>query len=544
MAEFSLVPVEAPNPQQAAAVGKAVQGRNFSLSPVDPTLGAVAKGVTDQGKAGLLTGTGAFQHHEPAAQKLGKLPFTHQAILSMMDNKDERKAFLEQTYGKGSVSEDSKGLIVRGKDGKPLRASSGFFASLVGDAPETVLGIAGAAEGGASGAIAGPVGAFVGAVGGAMAGAAGGKTLKEGAKAAAGMYRKSAGQYARTIAGAAEGGAEGEIGGKVIGGAVGKLTRGPLPSLFTGANAESRAMTERTLAGGARPPAQSTMPDARKLQRIAILADKISGPSKSIDRANKGYLFQSADKILTKAGLRGGSKQSTLKSMEGLDTALTTQQTGQMIQQAALTTLHSVQGSKQVGGRKVEAYLKSLAQNGRSPEDAYNWLVHGGQTDRLDQFIRIMGKNSQVTQAVQQQALKHVFAGAMEEAGEGGMKGLKGWMSQFTEKQQKLLFPNGLDSDLKMLDKEINFLYPGVKDPAMAGFKGGSVMEKKFYERWYHQGVGALYRAFLQQPAVIRRLAIGFKGDSVQRAAARNGLREMFYFGAIEASEPDLDKNP
>jgi hypothetical protein len=153
-----------------------------------------------------------------------------------------------------------------------------------------------------------------------------------------------------------------------------------------------------------------------------------------------------------------------------------------------------------------------------------------------------MGNNSQVTEAVRQQALKHAFAGAMEEAGEGGMKGLSSWMNQFTEKQQKLLFPGGLHDDLKMLDKEIHFLYPSIKDPAMAGFKGGSLMEKKFYERWYHQAVGAVYRGFLQNPAVIRRLAIGFKGDSPQRAAARNGLREMLYFGAIEASEPDLDK--
>lgn len=537
---MGFVPDAAPQP--ANPIGPA-EGKFVPDAPgTQATLGAIGKGVKNQGRAGDMMLTESFKPHPPAAPKLGKLPFTHQALLSMMDNKDERKAFLEKTYGAGSVSEDSKGLIVKGKDGKSLRASSGFFASLVGDAPETTLGIAGAAEGGVAGSVAGPAGTFVGAVGGAMAGAAAGKTLKEGAKAVTGTYRKTPGQYARQIAGAAEAGAEGEVGGKVVGGAIGKLTRGPLPGLITGATADTRSMTERVLKGGARPPAQSTMPDARKLQRIAIVADKLSGPGKGIDRANRGYLKDAAGKILDKVGLRGNIKQSTLKSLEGSEDAISTQQTGQMIQQAALTTLHGLQGSKQVGGRKVEAYLKSLAGNARSPEDAYNWLVHGGQTDRLDQFFRVMGKNSAVTAAVQQQALRHVFAGAMEEAGEGGMKGLSGWMGQFTEKQQKLLFPAGLDGDLKMLDREIKFLYPGAKDPSMAGMTTGAMMQKKFYERWYHQGVGALYRSFLQQPVVIRRLAVGFKGDSRQRMAARTGLREMFYFGALEASEPNEDQ--
>lgn len=546
MADFSLVPADAPpDPGQGAAVKAAVTGRNFSLSPVDPKLGAVAKGVSGGGRASDMMLTESFQPHPPAGPKLSKLPFTHQAILSMMDNKEEKRSFLEQQYGKGSVTEDSKGMIVKDKDGKSYRASSSFMAHLVGDAPETMLGIAGAAEGGVAGAVAGPAGAFVGAVGGGMAGAAAGKTLKEGAKAATGNYHKKPGEYAREVAGAAEAGAMGEVGGKVVGGVVGKLTRGPLPGLITGANAETRAMTDKVLRGGARPPAQSTMPDAKKLQRIAIIADKLSGPSKAIDRANRGYLHQAAGKILDKVGLKGGVKQSTLTSMESSDSAISTQQTGQMIQGAAKSVIQNFQASLlKPTGQTVKgiAYLKQLVGSAKSPEDAYNQLVHSGQTDKLEKFIQLVGKNSPVTQAVQQQALRHAFAGAMEEAGEGGMKGLTGWMSQFTEKQQKLLFPGGLHGDLQTLDKEIKFLYPGTKDPSMAGMTSGAMMQKKFYERWYHQGVGALYRSMLQQPAVIRRLAIGFKGDSSQRAAARMGLREMFYFGALEASEPDLDK--
>lgn len=517
---------------------------------VDPMLNAVAKGVKNQGRINpqeLLLGE-SFQHHAPAPQKLGRLPFTHQAILAMMDNPDERKAFLEKEYGAGSVSQDKHGLIVKGKDGKPLRASSSFLASLVAEAPETTLGIAGAAEGAGIGAAAGPAGAFAGAVGGAATGAAAGKTLKEGAKAVTGTYRKTAGQYTASVAGAMEGGAEGEIAGRGANKVLGRLTRGPLPGLITGATPESKAMTERVLAGGARPGPQSTMPDARKLQRIAIIADKLSGPSHAIDRANRGYLQDQADRILTRAGLNRTAKTATMKSMEGTDAALSSQQTGQMVQNGAKSFLAAVKASnlKPAGPTlKAVEYARKLAAPGMTPENAYNLLVHGGQTDMLEKTLTAFGKNSPITQAVQQQALRHAFIGAMEETSENaGMTGLSKWMGQFTEKQQKLLFPNGLADDMKLLDKEIKFLYPAVKDPSVAGFTTGSMMQKKFYERWYHQGVGALYRSFLQQPAVIRRLAVGFRGNSMQRTAAKTGLREMFYFGALEMSEPQQQEQP
>lgn len=544
MAGLTFVPDSTQTTPSGAPAGEGLKFVPDSAG-TQAMLGGIAKGVKDQGRATsdmLMTGSG--QHHAPV-QKLERLPFTHQAILATMDNPEERRSFLEQTYGQGSVSQDKHGLVIKGKDGKMYRGSSSFAANLVAEAPETVLGIAGAAEGGAAGAIAGPAGAFVGAVGGAMAGAAAGKTVKEGAKAATGNYHKTPGQYAKGIAGAAEAGAEGEMGARGVAKVASRLTRGPLPRFITGSTNETEAMTQRTMAGGARPPPQSTMPDAKKIQRIAIIADKLSGPSQGINRANKGYLQDRAHAILNQTGLARQVSAATLKSMEGADSAISTQQTGQMIQNAAKTQLFSTQGAARIKGMKAEAYMKTLAANSRSPEDAYNWLVHGGQTDRLDKFFKLVGPTSPVTQAVQQQALRHVFAGAMVEAGENtGMRGLSDILGQYTEKQQKLLFPNGLDADLKMLDKEIKFLYPGVKDPSMAGMTSGAMMQKKFYERWYHQTVGALYRGVLQQPSVIRRLAIGFRGTSAQRTAAKAGLKEMFYFGAVEASEPQTKEAP
>lgn len=533
--QWNDAPAAAPMPVPKAANG----------SGIDPSavkwLGAVAQGVQNKGR--VTADQQSFQHHPPV-QKLGQMPFTHQAVLASMDNKQEKIAFLEKEYGPGSVTEDKRGLIVKGKDGKMLRASSGFWANVVSEAPETVLGMGGAALGAAEGAIAGPAGAFTMAVGGAMAGATAGKGIKEAVKGATGTFRKTPGQLGRALAGAAEGGAAGEIGGRVVGPVLSRLTRGPLPGLVTGATAETRAMTERTLAGGARPPAASTMPDARKLQRIALLADKLSGPSHGIDRANRGYLHERADAILRRAGLGGGRRSATVRSMSETQPTLSTQQTGQMIQSSARTALQQFAASNLTPtGQTVKAiaYLRQLdAAAARTPEDAYKWLVQRGQTDRLQKFIGVTGGlRSPVAQAVQNQALRHLLAGAMMETVENkGMAGISKGLEQFTEAQQRILFPNGLHEDLRLLDREIKFLYPAAKDPAMAGFTAGSVMQKKFYERWWHQGVGFLYRGILQQPATIRRLAVGFRGTSPQRTAAKAALKEMFYFGAIEASEP------
>lgn len=519
-------PANSPAPKAAAGSG------------IDPAsvhwLGAIAKGVQNQGR---VTADQQSGRHHPPVQKFGQMPFIHQAVLASMNGKEEKKLFLEKEYGAGSVTEDKRGLIVKGKDGKMLRASSGFLANVVSDAPETLLGIAGAVSGGA-------VGGPVGAIAGAAAGAGAGKTIKEGAKAITGTYHKTPGQYARGVERAMEGGAIGEVTGRGTGKVLSRLSRGPLPKLITGATPETKAMTERTLAGGARPPPQSTMPDARKIQRIAILADKLSGPSHAIDRANKGYLYERADKILQKAGLGSGKRKSAVKSMEGTDAALSTQQTGQMIQSSVRSVLQQFKASnlKPTGQTvKAVAYLKQLdAAAARSPEDAYKWLVARGQTDRLEKFIGVTGGlKSPVAHAVQDQALRHLLVGAMVEVTENkGMTGVIKGLGQFTEKQQKILFPGGLHEDLKLFDKEIKFLYPAIHDPGMAGFTSGSVMNKKFYERWYHQAVGAVYRGVLQQPAVIRRLATGFRGTSAQRTAAKAALKEMFYFGAIEASEP------
>lgn len=484
---------------------------------------------------------------DKAPPEMDELPFKNRTMLAAMDNPAEKQAYLEKAFGKANVTKDDKGFVVK-KDGKQFRASEGFLASMAADFPETAGGIIGAGEGALMGAPGGPAGALVGAVIGGGVGAASGKAAKETVKTFAGLNKKGVAGTAESIGKEGLGGAAGEVGGKVIGKGIGALSRGPLPAFLTGATKEIRTMTDKMLRGGARPPAASTMPDARKLQRVAILADKLSGPSPTIEKANTGYLRDQVDHILDKANLpkkvpgstpgispqKLGVREDIQGRLEGGTSALSSQQTGSLIQNTSKMMLNQAKG-------KAATYLATLTRAAKSPEDAYNWLTAPGQTDRMDRFVKIMGKNSAVVEAVQHQSLRHVLAGAMVRSADGkASDSLVAEMSKYTPKQQDMLFPNGLGKDLVTLGKEIKFLYPGPKDPAMASLTAGAIMQHVWYNRFYAQGTYALMRTVLQKPAVIRRLAIGFRGTSLQRKAAQTALSQMMYFGAIEASKADF----
>jgi hypothetical protein len=484
-----------------------------------------------EGRAGVRSESGRrFFSREKDFPSVG---FLDRSVLSAMDNKEEATTYFERKYGKGSVSSDKKGLIVT-IGGKKFRAGTDIVSDIVSQAPELALGTAGAA----AGAAGGPVGAALGA----GLGAATGKSIKEGIKAATGLEKKEPKEVVSSVMKEGVAGAVGEGAFRAFKAPISRLTRGPLPHFATDTTPESRAMTERTLAGGARPPPQSTLPAAKKIQRISILADKISGPNKSIDRANIGYLQDRAEGILSKAGVKGPAKDETMsRLMTTNQAAMSFQDTGRLIQNSARLMARPPNAAK----GKVGAYLRELSKVGKTPEDAYDYLVTPGQTDRLERFVGIMGQNSVVVEAVRQRALRHLLAGALDRSASGEAVGaLEKELSQFTIKQQRILFPKGLADDVKLFANEVQFLFPKIKDPAMAGFTAGGILGKIWYDRFYAQGYYSLMRAALQQPAMIRRLAIGFRGDSAQRIAARNALREMFYFGALEMTRPGEDPHP
>lgn len=488
------------------------------------------------------------------------LPFIDRSILSQMSNKDEAKAFLEKKYGSGSVSEDKRGLVVT-VDGKKMRARSGMIDALVGSAPKTALGIAGAV----GGAELGPGGSFAGA----GIGMAAGQAIEEGVKSATGVQRKSAGGIVGSVADAAVAGVEGEATGRVLKAVPSRLTRGPLPNWITGtrkdvpgglSGKERVDLIQDLTKKGAHLQPQATMPGSRVFARHALMADKIVGRDVKSEQANLDVLKGEVSRILDKAGVKGSAKLETMGRLEGETSEMDFQQTGQMIQYKAKFLLDKMRAAAKAGGKKPnakeEAYLSQLAAPGAKPVDIYDLVTRKGETDMMERFFKLAGdkpgKESDVVIAIRQRAVRQILAGALKRSQSGEAVGaIDAELSRFTVKQQKMLFPDGLAENLRLLSKQAQMVFPHIEDPAMGGMAAGEILGRsaiKFPKFWksrlVRQGYEALWRTALTSPKIVQRLAVGFKGNSAQRIAARNGLRAILYSGFVQADEGDESTNP
>lgn len=859
-----------------------------SAKPAEESIGAVT-GEAPKSKAPLANPFGKETLY-PGVDFSG-LPFMDRVHLKMADNLKEKESYLKNRYGKNSVvlepgPSGKKELFVT-INGKKYAAESGgaFSPSLVADAPEMIGMGGGAAAGAAYGSAAGPAGTVAGALVGAGVGGMFGKTAEEGTKSLEGFYNKTPAEYAQKVGMAGLTGMAGEAGGRGAALGLSRLSRGPLPNLISDTTPESRMLTERVLQGGARPPASSTMPGARKIQRIETLANKISGPPRKQEAANKKYLEDRVKSVLTKAGIPPQHAEAVLRELDSPTAALSTQKVGAEVQEAirahqsmleegvkdslsaarastessirhlnslaerykpgdlgldvaggisqarrefstssskvykqvdrltggraiyptkhaaaeaqklltlipeseaasravvkgiadyppfvtfeqaqrARTQLHDLmyeanltpgapkheygkvanaldrgfdmakklsagdfapptsavsaedaallgdfgiksatppdasglaesaraaarmlsaadefyaEGIKKfndvtinrlvqsarsglppdpsviakvilqpgqearvteirkligedtfrrvmaqdwqniigavsgqdgaISGRKLfqevqrrgklldsvygrdeaarirslseslsaidghipvesmqsgvtrdlveqlqrsqknlddfmkQNYLSVLSDPKKTPEDAYRWITSPGQTARLEEAARFFGEDSAQMQGIREAATRTLLNGVVTRAvKDEGSKALTSALKEYTERQQRLLFPNGLDEDIRLLGREVEFLFPGDADIAMAGMTAGAVMERSLPRRLYAQGKYGLLRMVLQHPHTIRALALGLRGTGPAREAARQTLRELAYFGAIEFNDDD-----
>jgi hypothetical protein len=489
------------------------------------------------------------------------LPFMDRSILAAMkDSKQDQERYLVKKYGEKAVSQE-KGKFVVTLNGKRMIANIGMIESAVAQAPETVLGIAGAAAGSELG--------LPGGVAGAFAGAAAGRSLKEAVRSATGLQSKKPGEIVKSVERAGEGAAEAEVGTRVLKAPLSRLTRGPIPGFLTDTRKdipggltgkEREALIKDATSKGARLHPQSTMPGARALQRHVIMADRIVGRSVESEQANLQYLKDEVSHVLDKAGVKGSAKSETMGRLEGQTSEMDFQQTGQMIQFKANFLLDKLRMAAKAAGRKPnakdEAYLSQLAAAGRKPKDVYDAVVRPGETDLMERFFRLAGdkpgKESDVVIAIRQRAIRQILAGALKRTETGEAVGaVDKELSSFTVKQQRMLFPDGLADNLRLLSKKAEMVFPHIEDPGMAGMAAGEILGRsavKFPRVWksrlVRQGYEAMWRMFLTNPSMAQRLAIGFKGDSVQRIAARNALRTILYSGFVQQDGTDEGTGP
>lgn len=339
---------DSPPPTPAGAAGGAPSAAQFLAKPDD-----IKRNPMVEAKAG------------------DGLSFADRAALSAHDSTSERQMYLQKVYGKDAVREqkgaDGKSKLFLKKDGKDIEIPDdfGFLADMAGHLPEMGGATWGAIEGGAAGALGGPVGVFAGAVIGSGVGALGGYAAKQVAKEAAGTYNKTTGEAIESGAQAYSEGALGEIGGRAVGKLVSKTLSGRIPKFFTGATDESIELTKKAWAGGALPPYASMAPAARKLSRIEIDAEKLTGRYKKQDERNQQFILSELRETMQTSGMTKPQVDELMRAISDPHAApFTAREAGDVLKQgvqAQVQTLeHHVTQAAAASDKLIDARLSNI----------------------------------------------------------------------------------------------------------------------------------------------------------------------------------------
>lgn len=273
-------------------------------------------------------------------------------------------------------------------------------------------------------------------------------------------------------------------------------------------------------------------------------SENIAGPITAQDGNISGQrlyqkLMQQGDLLDTVYGKQEADRMRNLAQLlSGMDGHMAAEKMQPGL--ARQLTLDIESAKEDVDTFMKENFLSALANPRQTPEDAIRWITQPGQTARLEEALKFFGETSPQIQGVREVALRQLLDNTITEATKGkGGAALLNVLSQYTERQQRILFPSGLDEDLRLLGKEMDFLFPPEADPSMAGFTTGQIQQKRFLTRNWIVGKSVLLRAILTQPSMIRALSIGLRGTGPVREATRHTVQQMAYFAAIEMGDDD-----
>lgn len=199
-------------------------------------------------------------------------------------------------------------------------------------------------------------------------------------------------------------------------------------------------------------------------------------------------------------------------------------------------SLALARANQRIEGREAflnEHFLGSLADPKKLPDDALRWIVQPKQETRLIEAIKFFGEQSPQVEAIRQAALRDLLnktvgtteSGVGQSVAGGGMeRALQG----FTQKQQDLLFPNGLADDIRLVAKEAKFLFPPSKEGDMsAGLAAGAIKALPIGLYAVAAIPPALAGWLLSRPGVVRYLALGLRGGGATRESTMDTMRFM-----------------
>lgn len=195
---------------------------------------------------------------------------------------------------------------------------------------------------------------------------------------------------------------------------------------------------------------------------------------------------------------------------------------------------------------ELERFVKTnpvaaIAKDGVMPDEVVGMLVKPGQETKLAETLKFFGENSPQVQAIRQQALKELLASTITTSPTGAGRTVSGnsldkALSQYTAAQQKMLFPNGLDDDLRLLAKEARFLFPAKQGDMAAGLYAGTVkagMPATLPLYAYNQ----FWNYVLSRPAVISAMASGLREPGPVAKATKEAIKLLARTGGFEAGQ-------
>lgn len=183
-----------------------------------------------------------------------------------------------------------------------------------------------------------------------------------------------------------------------------------------------------------------------------------------------------------------------------------------------------------------EDYLSALANPKAIPEDALKIIVQPRNESRLEHAFQFFGEQSPQVAQIRKAALLDLMSKASTTAEGAAARridptGLENALKQFTEKQQEMLFPNGLADDIRLVAQETKFLFPHKEGDMSAGLASGTVKALPLPLYYATIAVPAGVQYILSRPQVIRYLALGLRGGGEARQATlqlmRDGIRNL-----------------
>jgi hypothetical protein len=193
-------------------------------------------------------------------------------------------------------------------------------------------------------------------------------------------------------------------------------------------------------------------------------------------------------------------------------------------------------------------YLSELAKPTFSPDAAFNWIVKPGHEAELEQAISQFGATSPIVAGIRQAAVKDLLSRAVVETETGTATTIAGpaiekALSAYTKKQQDLLFPGGLADDMRLLAKEVKFVFPeNVSTRGMTGMAAGAVMSLGPLVRWPMQAYSGAWQWMLTRPNVVKMLAAGLKSYGDQKTIAQQTTRAIFRAAALGETPEEGDE--